>query len=68
MFSIQCDPVTAMKKAYLSIYNTLVVQSTLSAFVDNFRLLGFFSLVGIPLTLLFKSAALKKTVRSSIAE
>ena len=68
MFSIQCDPVTAMKKAYLSIYNTLVVQSTLSAFVDNFRLLGFFSLVGIPLTLLFKSVALKKTARSSIAK
>ncbi len=68
LFSTQCDPVTALKKAYLSIYNLLVVQSTLSAFVDNFRLLGFFSLVGIPLTLLFKSVALKRTVRSSIAE
>ena len=68
LFSTQCDPVTAVKKAYLSIYNILVVQSTSLAFIDNFRLLGFFSLVGVPLALLFKSVALKRTISSSIAE
>jgi DHA2 family multidrug resistance protein len=68
LFSTQCDPVTAMRKAYLSIYNILVDQSTLLAFVDNLRLLGFFSLVGVPLALLFKSVALKRTIRSSVAE
>jgi hypothetical protein len=57
-----------MRKAYLSIYNILVDQSTLLAFVDNLRLLGFFSLVGVPLALLFKSVALKRTIRSSVAE
>jgi len=68
LFSTQCDPVTAMRKAFQSTYDILVGQSTLLAFVDNFRLLGFFSLIGVPLTLLFKSVAFKKTIRSSIAE
>ena len=68
LFSTQCDPVTAMRKAYRSTYDILVGQSTLLAFIDNFRLLGFFSLVGVPLTLLFKNVALKRTIRSSIAE
>jgi DHA2 family multidrug resistance protein len=68
LFSTQCDPVTAMRKAYRSTYDILVGQSTLLAFVDNFRLLGYFSLVGVPLTLFFKSVALKRTIRSSIAE
>jgi DHA2 family multidrug resistance protein len=68
LFSTQCDPVTAMRKAYRSTYDILLGQSTLLAFIDNFRLLGFFSLVGVPLTLLFKNVALKRTIRSSIAE
>jgi DHA2 family multidrug resistance protein len=68
LFSTQCDPVTAMRKAYQSVYDILVGQSTLFAFIDIFRLLGFFSLVGVPLTLLFKSVVLKRTIRSSIAE
>jgi DHA2 family multidrug resistance protein len=68
LFSTQCDPVTAMKKAYRSIYNILVNQSTLLAYIDNFRLLGFFSIVGVPLTLFFKNVTLKKTLRSSVAE
>jgi DHA2 family multidrug resistance protein len=68
LFSTQCDPVTAMRKAYRSTYDILVGQATLLAFIDNFRLLGFFSLVGVPLTLLFKKVALKRTIRSSIAE
>ncbi len=68
LFSTQCDPVTAMRKAYRSTYDILVGQSTLLAFIDNFRLLGFFSLVGVPLTLFFKSVALKRTTHSSIVE
>jgi DHA2 family multidrug resistance protein len=68
LFSTQCDPVTAMRKAYQSTYDILVGQATLLAFIDNFRLLGFFSLVGVPLTLLFKKVAFKRTIHSSIAE
>jgi DHA2 family multidrug resistance protein len=68
LFSTQCDPVTAMRKAYMSVYNILVDQSTLMAFIDNFRLLGYFSLVGVPLTLLFRKVAPKRTMQSSIAE
>jgi DHA2 family multidrug resistance protein len=54
LFSAQCDPVTAMKKAYQSIYNVLTIQSSLFAFVDIFRLIGLFSLVGVPVTLFLK--------------
>ena len=68
LFSTQYDPVTAMRKAYISVYNILVDQSTLMAFIDNFRLLGYFSLVGVPLTLLFRKVASKRTMQSSIAE
>ena len=41
LFSTQCDPVTATRKAYRSAYDILLGQSTLFAFVDNFRFLGF---------------------------
>ncbi|HYA40987.1 MAG TPA: DHA2 family efflux MFS transporter permease subunit [Syntrophobacteraceae bacterium] len=68
LFSAQYDPATAMKKAYQSIYNILVVQSTFFAFIDIFRLIGFFSLAGIPLALLFKNVALKKPERSSLTD
>ncbi len=48
------DPVAAAKEAYRSIYSVLVAQCSLWAFIDNFRLLGFLSIIAIPLTLLFK--------------
>ncbi len=67
-FSIQCDPVTAMRRAYLAIYNILLDQSSLFAFIDNFRLLGYFSLVGVPLALCLKKVASKEITHSSIAE
>ncbi len=68
LFAAQGDPVMAVKKAYLSIYNTIVIQSSLWAFIDNWRMLGFLSLVSVPLALLFKSVVLKRTISSSIAE
>src|SRR5208337_580607 len=66
LFSTQCDPVTAMRKAYRSIYHILVVQSTLLAYMDNYRLLGFFSLLGVPIAMLFKRVAVKRTIHSSL--
>jgi DHA2 family multidrug resistance protein len=68
LFSLQGDPVTAMKKSYWAIYNTLVQQSSLSAYIDNFRLLGYFSFIGVPITLLLKRVPFKRTSGSSIAE
>jgi DHA2 family multidrug resistance protein len=65
LFAAHHDPVTAMNQAYLSIYNTLVTQSALFAFVDIFRLIGFFCFVGIPLTLLFQNVVSKKPVQTS---
>jgi MFS transporter, DHA2 family, multidrug resistance protein len=64
LFSTHYDPVTAMRKAYRSIYSILVVQSTLLAFMDNYRLLSFFSLLGVPIAMLFKRVVSKRTVHS----
>jgi DHA2 family multidrug resistance protein len=36
------------------IYNTLLSQSSLWAFVENFRMFGFLCLLCLPLVLLFK--------------
>ena len=68
MFSSQNDPVTAMKRAYASIYNLLVEQATFSAYIDNFRLLGYFSFIGVPITLLLKNVPLRRASRSSIGK
>jgi len=60
LFSSQSDPATAAKKAYRTIYNLLLEQSSLSAYIDNFRLLGFFSFIGVPFALLLKGIPFKK--------
>jgi MFS transporter, DHA2 family, multidrug resistance protein len=46
--------VTAGQQAYGAIYETLVGQATLLAYLDNFRLLAFLCLLCIPAALLFK--------------
>jgi DHA2 family multidrug resistance protein len=68
LFATHGDPVTAMKKAYQSIYGILVVQSSLWAFIDSFRLLGYLSLFGLPLALLFKNVASKRTTRTNFMD
>ena len=47
-------PSTAAQQAYGALYQTLVQQATLLAYIDNFRLLAFLCLVCIPVALLFK--------------
>ncbi|GKT10446.1 DHA2 family efflux MFS transporter permease subunit [Desulforhabdus sp. TSK] len=54
LFLSQGDVVTATRKAYGAMYGLLVEQSTLYAFVDNFRLLGYVAFLGIPLVFFFK--------------
>jgi DHA2 family multidrug resistance protein len=46
--------ITAAQQAYGAIYQTLVQQATLLAYIDNFRLLAFLCLVCVPAALLFK--------------
>jgi DHA2 family multidrug resistance protein len=48
------DLITASQQAYGVIYQTLVRQATLLAYIDNFRLLAFMCLVCTPAALLFK--------------
>jgi len=52
----QSGPVLAQMQAQGLIYNTLLSQASLWAFVENFRLFGLFCLCCIPLILLFKKA------------
>jgi MFS transporter, DHA2 family, multidrug resistance protein len=53
-FAAGSNPVTASQKAYGAIYQTLVGQATLLAYIDNFRLLAFLCVVCVPAALLFK--------------
>ncbi|HEX5601574.1 MAG TPA: DHA2 family efflux MFS transporter permease subunit [Pyrinomonadaceae bacterium] len=46
--------VTATQQAYGAMYQTLVRQATLLAYIDNFRLLAFLCLLCMPAGLLFK--------------
>ena len=48
------DPVTATMQAYQLIYDRVLQQARLWAFVDNFRLYGVLCLACVPLVLLFK--------------
>ena len=48
------DPITASRQAYGEIYQTLVRQATLLAYIDNFRFLAFLCLLCVPTALLFK--------------
>jgi DHA2 family multidrug resistance protein len=50
----QSGPVLALAQAHGLIYNTLLSQSALWAFVENFRLFGILCLLCLPLVLLFK--------------
>jgi DHA2 family multidrug resistance protein len=48
------DPVSAQRKALGAVYQMMQQQASLMAYVDSFRLLGYLSLLCIPLVLLFR--------------
>jgi MFS transporter, DHA2 family, multidrug resistance protein len=50
----QGDLVTASQQAYGAIYQVLVRQATLLAYIDNFRFLAFLCVICMPAALLFK--------------
>ncbi len=50
----QSGPVLAQAQAHGLIYSTLLGQSSMWAFVENFRMFGFLCLLCLPLVLLFK--------------
>ncbi len=52
----QSGPVLAEMQAQGLIYNTLLNQASLWAFVENFRLFGLFCICCLPLVFLFKKA------------
>jgi DHA2 family multidrug resistance protein len=56
VFSQHADPVTAAHQAYASVYGTLVQQSTLWAYVSDFRLLAILCLACVPFVFVLKRA------------
>jgi DHA2 family multidrug resistance protein len=56
----ESGPVLARTQALSGIYNQLLEQSSLWAFVENFRLFGILCVVCLPLVLLFKKVRAKK--------
>jgi DHA2 family multidrug resistance protein len=58
------DPITAQHKALGAMYQNLTQQASLLAYVDNFRMLGFLSLLCIPIALLLQSV--RKQNRSTV--
>ncbi|MBP8645551.1 MAG: DHA2 family efflux MFS transporter permease subunit [Syntrophobacteraceae bacterium] len=68
LFLAHGDVVTASRKAYGAMYRLLVEQSTLYAFVDNFRLLGYLSFLAIPLTFLFKKTGKSGDSGASVSD
>jgi DHA2 family multidrug resistance protein len=58
------DPVTAHTMALGAIYRSLQQQASLMAYVDSFRLIGYLSLLCVPLILLFQGVR-KRVGRSS---
>lgn len=53
-FATHGNSVTAMQQAYGAVYQTLVRQATLLAYIDNFRFLAFMCLICLPAGFLFK--------------
>ena len=53
-FAARGNPLTASQQAYGAVYETLVGQATLLAYIDNFRLLAFLCLLCVPAALLFR--------------
>jgi DHA2 family multidrug resistance protein len=60
VFAAPGDPTTALQQAYGAVYETLVGQATLLAYIDNFRLLAFLCLLCVPAALLFRRVRARK--------
>jgi MFS transporter, DHA2 family, multidrug resistance protein len=56
----QGNPAAVTQQSYGAIYGTLVKQSMLMSYTDNFRLLAFLCLLSIPTALLFKRVRARK--------
>jgi len=60
------DAYTAHQKALGMLYGMIQQQASLLAYADNFRLLGFLSLVCMPLALLFRSVGRQSQDSSNV--
>ncbi len=63
--STHTDPVTASRQALGMLYNLLVQQATLLAFLDVFRSISFLALVCVPMAFLFARVRTRRVQRSA---
>ena len=62
------DPANAAMKALAAIYQNLIQQASLMAYVDAFRLMGYLSLICVPIILLFQRVRREHGARVTIEE
>jgi hypothetical protein len=59
-FAAHGDPVTAQQQAVGSMYQTLLTQANLLAYLDGFRFFAIVSVIGLAGALLFKKIKNRK--------
>lgn len=62
------DPANAHIGALAAIYQSLLQQASLMAYVDAFKLMGYLSLICVPIILLFQRVRREKGTRVTIEE
>ena len=62
------DPVNAHSMALGAIYQNLIQQASLMAYVDAFKLLAYLSLICVPIILLFQRVRRENSARVRIEE
>ncbi|HTX76493.1 MAG TPA: DHA2 family efflux MFS transporter permease subunit [Terracidiphilus sp.] len=62
------DPVTSHMMALGAVYQNLQAQASLMAYVDAFRLLGYLSLICVPIILLFQRVRREPGTRVTVEE
>jgi MFS transporter, DHA2 family, multidrug resistance protein len=62
------DPANAAMKALATVYQSLIQQASLMAYVDAFKLLGYLSMICVPIILLFQRVRRERGSRVTMEE
>ncbi len=61
-FATHSDPVLASKQALAMLYQVLVRQASLLAFLDNFRLISIVAILCLPLVIFFRRTRVRRVI------
>jgi DHA2 family multidrug resistance protein len=64
-FAVQFDPVTATQATYQTIYGMVAKQAAVLAYIDDFRILAFLCVLGIPAAFFFKAVRNAKPIEGA---